>query len=120
MNQRFTTGMRVIAYRHRQEPASRTVVRVTKTTVVLDNGEVYNQSGQLRGARNPFYGEHIEPFTDEAWSHIAAMRAERFLRARAHARKAAILNFVQFNMTDDEVEALYDNLRNQGMPEVKP
>jgi len=118
VNARFTEGMRVIAYRHRQEPASRTVVRVTKTTVVLDNGETYNQSGSLRGG-NSIYGEHIEPFTDEAWNHIAAMRTERLRRVRAQARKAAILNFVQFDMTDDEVEELYDKLRNKGMPEVK-
>jgi hypothetical protein len=118
VNARFTEGMRVIAYRHRQEPATRTVVRVTKTTVVLDNGDVYNQSGTLRGG-NSLYGEHIEVFTEEEWSHITAKRTEKLRRARAQARKAAVLNFVQYVMTDDEVEELYRQLRNKGMPEVK-
>jgi hypothetical protein len=115
---RFTAGMKVITYRHRQEPATRTVVRVTKTTVVLDNGDVYNQSGSLRGG-DSIYGEHIKPFTDEAWNDIAAMREEKLRRVRAQARKTAVLRFV-YDLTDDEVEELYHQLRNKNMPEVKP
>lgn len=114
-------GDRVILSRSSRDenPTIHTVTKVTKTQITLDTGVRFTHAGREWGRADSLYGARIERYTDEAWAAYETARAEKAAALRVRQMREACATFVMRDLAADEVQTLYDYLRNMGMPEAK-
>lgn len=112
-------GATVVVVGRRGSRVLRTVERVTKTQIILDSGAKFTLRGKEWGASEDWYYNELEEYDKANWqAYLDAKAAEQraFWVKRVRAMCA---NFIQHDLTDDEVEVVYQLLRNKGMEEVK-
>lgn len=109
--------MQVLVYRdhYDKEPRSDTITKVLKNQLVTADGSRWTLRGDAWGSSGQWFREHIRPYTEEIAAEIAA---EKLTARRKRMRRAAV-RFIERDLSLEEVERLYELLRNKGMPEVE-
>jgi hypothetical protein len=117
--QEYVVDMEVFRYGSRDEAESHKVTKVTATQVTIDTGERFTLYGVRIGDKHARFSRvYIEPATEIRRQEFKQSRLERENRTRLVLLRAAISRFVQYDMSSDEVEWLYKQLLNHGMPKV--
>ena len=116
--QEFTEGMQVLRYRdhHSGAPRKCVVTKVTKTQVVTNNGERWTKDGREWGNSKAWFHSRIEIATPERLAEIEAEREKETIKRQRIVLKKAVIDFIEHDMTHEEIERLAAHLRNMGMP----
>ena len=112
----FKQGEKVIRFGHRGTITEHTITKISARQIKIDNDERFTLDGYLIGGTQ-IYRIYIKPATTQLRQEIAAEQQRQETADLNARKKAAVLAFVE-DMAADEIDNLYQLLRNKGMGDI--
>lgn len=116
----FNIGDKVLVFKdhHDKSPRTETVYKSMPRKVVLMDGTAYTADGYQWGNSKSWFRSYIKHADEKTLAEVRAHKEYLAAEARKKATIKAIVSFVEYDMSSDEIDRLAAHLNNMGMPKV--